>query len=152
MRREEGVQARASALLGRGQVQAREKKVTLTPPLRLRAGQLSYLLHLTSTLSSIRLRALECLRAFDAPYDCEHSCRGMTYAHLVDAFGTASRRRLRRLDYGQAAGDSNRDAPGANSDGHAGGVDFDCKDCSMRWEKVVGTLLEGMDELPECPF
>lgn len=65
----------------------------------------------------------------------------MTYGHLVDALSTTSRKRLRRLDYGEE-----------DEAGEGPGVDFDCKDCNMRWEKVIGTLLEGIKELPDCPF
>jgi len=108
--------------------------------------QLSYLLRRTSSLAAVRSRALDALRAFDAEYDCEHSCRGMTYAHLVDALTTTSRTRLRKLDYGGDAGEDDDEAVAAT------GVDFDCKDCNMRWEKVIGTQLEGIKELPDCPF
>ncbi|GAA5851565.1 hypothetical protein JCM9279_006899 [Rhodotorula babjevae] len=106
---------------------------------------LSYLLRRTSSLAALRSRALDALRAFDAEYDCEHSCRGMTFGHLADALSTTSRKRLRKLDYGGPSDDD--DEAGA-----AAGVDFDCKDCNMRWENVIQTLLDGVKELPDCPF
>ncbi|BGP36927.1 hypothetical protein JCM10449v2_000829 [Rhodotorula kratochvilovae] len=95
---------------------------------------LSWLLRRTSALASIRARALDALRTYDDTYDCEHTCRGITYAHLVDALGTTSRKRLRKLDYGE------------------GQVEMDCKDCDVRWEKMIEVLIEGMKELPECPL
>ncbi|GAA5939909.1 hypothetical protein JCM3775_007145 [Rhodotorula graminis] len=130
----------AGAVIAEGLVQGVEEtgcelgKVTLL---------LSHLLRRTSALAALRSRALDALRAFDAEYDCEHSCRGMTYGHLVDALTTTSKKRLRKLDYGVDDG---------GEDGAGSGVDFDCKDCNMRWEKVIETLLEGIKQLPECPF
>ncbi|KPV78695.1 uncharacterized protein RHOBADRAFT_41238 [Rhodotorula graminis WP1] len=85
-------------------------------------GKLSHLLRRTSSLAALRARALDALRAFDAEYDCEHSCRGMTYGHLVDALTTTSKKRLRKLDYG--VDDGGEDGAGSG----------------------------GIKQLPECPF
>ncbi|GJN91875.1 hypothetical protein Rhopal_004900-T1 [Rhodotorula paludigena] len=94
---------------------------------------ITYLLRRSTYLHTLRSRALATLRAFDHEYECEEYCRGMVYSSLSDILSTTSRRRLRKLDYG------------------AGEVDFACKDCDVRWEKVVAVLLEGLADMPEPP-
>lgn len=96
-------------------------------------SQITYLLRRSTYLHTLRSRALATLRAFDHEYECEEYCRGMVYSSLSDILSTTSRRRLRKLDYG------------------AGEVDFACKDCDVRWEKVVAVLLEGLADMPEPP-
>ncbi|GAA5831394.1 hypothetical protein JCM11251_004010 [Rhodosporidiobolus azoricus] len=92
---------------------------------------LSWLLLRSTTLHAIRHQALLALKSFDDSYDCEHSCRGLVYSHLVSILSTTSRKKARKVDEE---------------------VLFDCKDCDVRWDKVVEAIKEGLAELPECPF
>ncbi|GAA5887562.1 hypothetical protein JCM5296_002619 [Sporobolomyces johnsonii] len=78
-----------------------------------------------------RSAALDLLRAFDEEYECEHSCRGMLFEKLADALATTSKKKIREL---------------------ADDVDFDCKDCNLRWESVLEALLECLRGLPACPL
>ncbi|GAA6010298.1 hypothetical protein JCM10207_005162 [Rhodosporidiobolus poonsookiae] len=92
---------------------------------------LTWLLLRLTHLTTLRSSALHALRAFDDPYDCEHSCTGLVYAHLCDVLSTTSRKRLRKVDEK---------------------VRFDCKDCDTRWDAVAGKVGDGLGEMPECPF
>ncbi|GAA6043143.1 hypothetical protein JCM8097_004340 [Rhodosporidiobolus ruineniae] len=96
---------------------------------------LAYLLHRSTALSSLRSSALKALRSFDDAYDCEHSCRGMVYANLVTLLnagaGAGGRKKVKRVE---------RE------------VEFDCKDCDERWDRVVEIVKEGLKKVPDCPF
>ncbi|GAA5853454.1 hypothetical protein JCM8547_002463 [Rhodosporidiobolus lusitaniae] len=104
---------------------------------------LSYLLLRTLALSSLRSSALLNLKSFDDEYDCEHSCRGLIYARLVTLLSTTSRKKARKLAFL-----SREEGGRGNEDGRV----FDCKDCDERWDAVVEKVVEGLEELPECPF
>ncbi|GAA5890929.1 hypothetical protein JCM6882_008859 [Rhodosporidiobolus microsporus] len=92
---------------------------------------LSWLLLRSTSLHTLRHRALHALKSFDDPYDCEHSCRGLVYAQLVAVLTTTSRKKARKVDEE---------------------VKFECKDCDVRWDRVVEEVRDGLGELPECPF